>query len=148
MDKKLLKYGIENPDEFEVASALACFAKGLTIKFCAFCHGWGHYASKCPTKATIDHTCKFNPEWKVVWGTIKANQKHYAAKGRAKDILRSIKETKKKGETPQNPPQTQQQQQQQQPEVSSLADPVVGQNDQTMVDINQPNPVHANGNTG
>jgi len=69
---------------------LADFGAGLEAFQCAFCGGWGHYASKCATKKTVDRACDNNPAWKVVWGTYKSIKKFYGAKARADNTFLQV----------------------------------------------------------
>ena len=90
MTRDLERYATMNPSEIKIIEALKSFTGSLEVKKCLFCRGWGHYAKQCSTKNTIDSACKYNPEWKVVWGSFKSKKKYEGGKKRAKETFKTL----------------------------------------------------------
>lgn len=73
--RQIESWARDHQDDAETCAALVAMAKGLGVKDCQVCGGWGHYSPSCATKKAMDAAVKAIPMLKVVWGSIKGSQK-------------------------------------------------------------------------
>lgn len=90
LNQEFDKYVRENPKNKEVCDGLKAYLKSLSVFRCGFCDGVGHTAKKCATKKTVDAACKSNPQWKVVWGSVKGSRMSALGKKRADTTMERL----------------------------------------------------------
>lgn len=88
--QQISDYALVNSEEAETCTGLGIYVGALGVFRCDICKGFGHTARRCTTKKTIDGACRGNPPWKVVWGSVKGEQRQLLGKRRAKQTLKRL----------------------------------------------------------
>ena len=65
--------------------------KSLAANDCTFCGGWGHVATTCATKRTLDKSTRGFPLLRAVWGTIKGRAMKAGQEERAEETKNRLR---------------------------------------------------------